>query len=204
EAGALERGLLPSAPARSPATPVGPAWATVHHALKRQGVPLFLVGQEEKAAPPEGGPSRGCCHTDRAGASTLPRVRRQTPRAGETRCGDDAGPGILVLNRPRGEVHEAVRLVAVLGASSATSAAAPWPQSLPDWLGSPVRTLAALGGVPASVVPAPRKAAVPRAHRSAPVLQRPATARPPHGGCGVPPARAAQAPAHAQGALGGQ
>ena len=46
DAGALERLLFPSAPARSPATHVGPDWAIVHHELKRKGVTLFLLWQE--------------------------------------------------------------------------------------------------------------------------------------------------------------
>jgi len=45
-AGARERLLLPSAPARSPATHVVPDWAIVHHELKRKGVTLFLLWQE--------------------------------------------------------------------------------------------------------------------------------------------------------------
>jgi len=43
---------------------------------------------------------------------------------------------------------------------------------LPDWIGSHVRTFAALGGVPAIVVPAHLKAAVTRAHRYEPELHR--------------------------------
>jgi transposase len=49
---------------------------------------------------------------------------------------------------------------------------ATWPQSLPAWLGSPVRTFTALGGVPERVVPDHLKAAVIRAHRSEPALHR--------------------------------
>jgi len=46
EAGALERLRFPSAPARSPATPVVPDGATGHHELKRKGGTLFLLWQE--------------------------------------------------------------------------------------------------------------------------------------------------------------
>jgi len=43
---------------------------------------------------------------------------RQTHRVGEKLCVDDAGQGIPVVNRHSGEGHEAVIVVAVLGASS--------------------------------------------------------------------------------------
>jgi transposase len=100
---------------------------------------------------------------------------RQTHRAGETLWVDDAGQRLPVVNRHRGEVHAAVMFVAVLGASSSPSAAATWTQKLPDGLGAHVRTLAARGGVPASVVPDHLHAAVPRAHRAAPASNRPDT-----------------------------
>jgi len=44
--GALERLLFPSGPARAPAPHLVPDWATVHHARKRKGVTLVLLGQE--------------------------------------------------------------------------------------------------------------------------------------------------------------
>lgn len=120
DAGALERLLLPSAPARFPATHVGPDWAIVHHELKRKGVPLFLLWQEEKAAAPDGLQSSWFCQTSRAWESKLDLGMRQTHRAGEKLFVDDAGPGITIINRHSGEVHEAVIVVAVLGASSYT------------------------------------------------------------------------------------
>jgi transposase len=100
---------------------------------------------------------------------------RQPHQAGEKLFVDYAGQGIPVVNRHRGEVHEAAILVAVLGASNYTYAEATWSQSLPDWIGSHVRTCAALGGVPAIVVPDNLKAAVTRAHRYEPVLNRTST-----------------------------
>jgi transposase len=90
---------------------------------------------------------------------------RQSHRAGATLCVDDAGPGIPVVNSPSGEVHEATLGVAVLGAANSPYAEATWTPSLPDWIGAHVRTFAALGGVPVSVVPDHRKTAVTRAHR---------------------------------------
>jgi transposase len=192
EEGALERLLLPSGPTRPPAPHLVPDWAVVHHELKRQGGTLFLLWQDYKAATPDGLQYSWFCQTDRAWASTLDLVRRQPHRAGAKLFVDYAGQGIALVNRHSGEVHEAALFVAVLGASSYPSAEAPWTQSLPDWIGSHVRTCAALGGVPEIVVPDNLKAAVTRAHRYDPELHRPSTDLAPHYGCAVIPARAAK------------
>lgn len=165
DGGTLERLLFPSGPARTPAPHLVPEWATVHQELKRKGGTVFLLWQEYKAATPDGLQYSWFCQTYRTWASTLELVMRQTHRAGETLFVDYAGQGIPVVNGHSGEGHEAAIFVAVLGASSYTYAEATWSRSLPDWIGSHVRTLAALGGVPEIVVPDNRKAAVTRAHR---------------------------------------
>jgi transposase len=188
--GTLERLLFPSGPARAPASHVVPDWATVHHELKRKGVTLFLLWQEYKAATPDGLQYSWFCHTYRAWASKLDLVMRQSHRAGEKLFVDYAGQGIPVVNRHSGEVHEAAIFVAVLGASNYTYAEATWSQSLPDWIGSHVRTFAALGGVPEVVVPDNLKAAVTQAHRYEPEINRTYTDLAHHYGFAVMPARA--------------
>jgi transposase len=170
---ALERLLLPAAPAPPPGARLVPDWSAVHRALQRKGVPWFLLWQEYKATTPEGVQYRWFWQAYRAWAGTRDLVMRQHPRAGEKLFGDSAGQSIPVGHSHRGEGPEAAICIAVLGASSSTCAAATWPQSLPDWLGSHVRALAAIGGVPASVGPANLKAAVTRAHRYEPELHRP-------------------------------
>jgi transposase len=192
DGGTLERLLFPSGPARTAAPHLVPDWATVHQELKRKGVPLFLLWQEYKAATPEGLQYSWFCHTCRAWTSKLDLVMRQTHHVGEKLFVDDAGQGIPVVNRHSGEVHEAVIFVAVLGASNYTYAEATWTQSLPDWIGSHVRTFAALGGVPEIVVPDNLKAAVTRAHRYEPELNRTYTDLAQHYGFAVLPARAAK------------
>jgi len=177
---ALERLLCPSVPLRAPAMHVVPDWATVHQELKRKGGTLCLLWQEYKAATPDGLPYSWFCQTDRAWASKLALVMRQTHRAGEQLFVDYAGQGIRVVNRHSGEVHEAAIFVAVLGASNYPYAEATWSQSLPDWIGSHGRAFAALGGVPESVGPENLKAAVTRAHREAPALNRTYTDLAPH------------------------
>jgi transposase len=117
-------------------------------------------------------PSSWFGHTYRAWAQTLDLIMRQPHRAGEKLFVDDAGQGIPVVNGHSGAVHDVAICVAVLGASNSPYAAAPWSQRLPDGIGSPVRTLTAFGGVPEIVVPDNLKAAVIRAHRYAPEINR--------------------------------
>jgi transposase len=190
--GTLERLLFPAVSARAPAPHRVPDWATVHHELKRKGVTLFLLWQEYKAATPDGMQYSWFCHTYRGWASKLDLVMRQTHRAGEKLFVDYAGQSISVVNRHSGEVHEAAIFVAVLGASNYTYAEATWTQSLPDWIGSHVRTFAALGGVPDIVVPDNLKAAVTHAHRYEPELNRTYADLARHYGFAVIPARAAK------------
>src|SRR2546430_12402752 len=172
EEATLERLLFPPPPTKGLFTPVAPDWATVHHELKRKGVTLFLLWQEYKTATPEGFQYSWFCQAYRAWASKLNLVMRQSHRAGEKLFVDYAGQGIPVVNSHTGEVHEAAIFIAVLGASNYTYAEATWTQSLPDWIGSHVRTFEALGGVPEVVVPDNLKAAVTRAHRYEPELNR--------------------------------
>ena len=97
---------------------------------------------------------------------------RQHHRAGEKLFVDYAGQGIPVVNGHSGAVHDVAIFVAVLGASNYTYAEATWSQSLPDWIGSHVRTFTAFGGVPEIIVPDHLKAAVSRAHRYEPEINR--------------------------------
>ena len=74
------------------------------------------------------------------------RSTRQSHRAGETLFVDYAGQTMPVVNALTGEVRDAAIFIAVLGASNYTFAEATWSQSLPDWIGSHVRTFTALAG----------------------------------------------------------
>src|SRR5262247_1642003 len=117
---------------------------------------------------------------------------RQSHRAGEKLFVDYAEQGIPVINSHSGEVHEVAIFIAVLGASNYTYAEATWSQSLPDWIGSHVRTFAALGGVPQVVVPDNLKAAVSWPHRYEPTLNRTYAELAQHDGVAIVPARAAR------------
>ena len=204
DAAPLAQRLFPPPPAQGPRTPPAPDWATVHRELKRKGVTLFLLWQEYKAATPEGFQYSWFCQAYRAWASKLNLVMRQSHRAGEKLFVDYAGQSIPVVNGHTGEVQEAALFIAVLGASNSTYVEATWTQSLPDWIGSHVRTLAALGGVPDIIVPDNLKAAVTRAHRYEPALNRTYADLAPHDGFAVIPARAAKPRDKAKVAVGVQ
>jgi len=189
---ALERLLFPARAVMATATPPVPDWAEVHRELTRKGVTLLLLWQEYKAAMPEGFQYSWFCQAYRAWATKLDLVMRQHHRAGEKLCVDYAGQGVPVVNPHSGEGHEAAVFIAVLGASNYPYAEATWTQSLPDWIGAHVRTLAAIGGVPEVVVPDNLKAAVHRAHRYEPERNRTYADLAYHYGFVVMPARAAR------------
>ena len=78
---------------------------------------------------------------------------RQVHRAGEKLFIDYAGHTVPLIAADTGEIHPAQIFVAVLGASNYTYAEATLTQSLPDWIGSHIRTFEYLGAVPALLVP---------------------------------------------------
>jgi transposase len=82
-------------------------------------------------------------------ARRLDVVLRHDHRAGEKMFVDYAGAKIPMYDRQTGEVvYQAAIFVAVLGASSYTFAEATQSQELSCWIGSQVRALEFLGGVP--------------------------------------------------------
>ena len=95
-------------------------------------------------------------------ARLLPTMREAHP-AGERLFVDYAGHTVEMVDGSTGELRAAQVFVAVLGASNYTYAEATWTQSLPDWTGSHVRTLAFLGGAPRQIVPDNLRAEVLRA-----------------------------------------
>ena len=189
---ALERRLFATAATTPVARRPTPDWATVHQELKRKGVTLVLLWQEYKAITPDGLQYSQFCEAYRHWAGKLDLVMRQSHRAGETLFVDYAGQTMPVINTLTGEVRDAAIFIAVLGASNYTFAEATWSQSLPDWIGSHVRAFAALGGVPQVLVPDNLKAAVSRAHRYEPTLNRTSLDLAQHYDVAVLPARAAR------------
>jgi transposase len=164
----------------------------VHQELKHKGVTLLLLWQEYKAVTPEGLQYSSFCEAYRKWADRLDVVMRQHHRAGEILFVDYAGQTMPVVNPNTGEVHDASIFIAVLGASNYTFVEATWSQHLKDWIASHVHTFEALGGVPQILVPDNLKAAVNRAHRYEPELNRTYADMAQHYGVAVIPARAAR------------
>ena len=94
------------------------------------------------------------CELYHGWARRLDVVMRHDHRAGEKLFVDYAGAKIPMHDRQTGEVvYQASIFVAVLGASSYTFAEATLSQELACWIGSHVRALEFLGGVPEAVIP---------------------------------------------------
>jgi transposase len=112
---------------------------------------------------------------------------RQSHPAGERMFVDYAGQTIELYDGRTGEIRTAQIFVAVMGASSYAEAS--WTQTLPDWIGSHVRALAFMGGVPAQLVPDNPKVGVTRANWYEPGLNRTYLDLATHYGTAILPAR---------------
>jgi transposase len=166
-----------------------PDFAKVQEELRRKGVTLFLLWQEYRERYPEGYSYSRFCERYADWKGHLDVVMRQSHRAGEKLFVDYAGQTASVVERTTGEIREAQIFVAVLGASNYTYAEATWTQGLADWIGSHVRALAFLGGVPGVIVPDNLKSAVTKAHRYEPDLNPTYQDFAAHYGVAVIPAR---------------
>jgi transposase len=185
----LERLLFPPPP-DLPAQERGiPDWVHIHGELKHKNVTLFLLWQEYRANHPDGYQYSWFCEHYRAWQGKLDMVMRQDHRAGEKLFVDYAGQTVPIIDRATGEIREAQIFVAVLGASNYTYAEATWSQSLPDWIGSHVRCLHFLGGVPELVVPDNLRSGVSKAHRYEPDVNPTYQDMASHYGVAVLPAR---------------
>ena len=167
-----------------------PDWTHVHRELRRPGVTLMLLWEEYR---------RG-----RTGRLRLQPLVRALPRLGGPAVADDApgAPGrrahVCRLCRPdrragrrpqRRDPRRRRSSSRCMGASSYTYAEASWTQTLPDWIGSHVRALAFMGGVPAQLVPDNPKVGVTRANWYEPGLNRTYLDLATHYGTAILPAR---------------
>lgn len=117
-------------------------------------------------------------------------VLRQEYRAGEKLFIDYAGDKIPIYDPKTGEVDfQAPLFVAVLGASSYTFAEATRSQDLSCWIGSHIRALEFLGGVPEIAVPDNTKTGVKHPCRYEPELNATYRELAEHYGFAVIPAR---------------
>lgn len=184
----IERRLFPPA-AIAVSGRIEPDWAVIHQELKKKGLTLQLLWEEYRESNPDGYRYSRFCQRYRDFAGTLKRSMRQVHRAGEKLFVDYCGPTVSVVDRHSGEIRTAQIFVAVLGASSYTYAEATWTQSLPDWIGSHVRTFEFLAGLPEILVPDNLKSGVSRACRYEPDLNPTYQEMAAHYGVTVIPAR---------------
>ena len=167
-----------------------PDWARVHRELSRhKGVTLQLLWLEYCEAHPDGYQYSRFCDRYREWRGRLDVVLRQVYRAGEKAFVDYAGSTVEVTDRRTGEIHEAKVFVGVLAASNYTFVDLTLSRSLPDWTASHVRIFECWGGVPELVVPDNEKAAVRRASRYEPDVNRTYHELAVHYGTAVLPAR---------------
>lgn len=140
-----------------------PDWNYVHQELKRKSVTLALLWHEYKEKNPDGYQYSWFCHEYAKWSGKIDLVMRQDHRAGEKLFVDYAGQTVEITDQVTGEIKQAQIFVAVLGASNYTYAEATWSQSLPDWIGSHVRALDYIGGVPEVLIPDNLKSGVNKA-----------------------------------------
>jgi transposase len=170
---ALERSLYPVVPHHSVRSLLQPDWPSLHDELvSRKNLTLMLLWQEYKEQEPSGYQYSYFCDLYRQWHKRLDLSMRQEHRAGEKLFVDYCGDTLPIVNQSTGEVRDAAVFVAVLGASNFTYAEATWSQSLPDWIGSHVRTFAFLGGVPKAVVPDNLKSGVTKPCRYEPEINQ--------------------------------
>ena len=148
-----------------------PDWLDARQELSRKGLTKLLLWEEYTQQYPNRSYSYPqYCHLYGEWLSKQRRSMRQVHIAGEKLFVDYAGQTMPIVQPDTGEVRYAQIFVAVLGASNYTFAEATWSQSLPDWLGSHVRALEFIGGVPEIIVPDNLKSGVTRACRYDPDL----------------------------------
>jgi transposase len=163
----------------------------LHTERKRPGVTLELLHQEYLERHPDGYRYTQFCEHYRRWLKARRISMRQVHYAGEKLFVDYAGKKPSVTDPATGEIREVELFVAVLGASNFTFAEATATQQIADWIGSHVRAVEFLGGVPQAIVPDQLKTGITRACRYEPELQRSYEELARHYGTVILPARPA-------------
>lgn len=186
----LERLLYPRSKAGPRRARVEPDWNYIRQELARRDhqITLALLWSEYKREHPEGYAYSQFTDLYRRHIGKLSVVMRQAHRAGE-KCFVDFCDGITLRDGDNGQPIATQLFVGTLGASSYTFAYATTSQSLPVWLDCHARMYAAFGGVPTITVPDNLGAAVSKADRYEPELNRSYQELAQHYGTCVIPAR---------------
>jgi transposase len=184
----LGKQARPSAPARRAALPNFPA---IRQQLQtHRNLTLQLMWEEYREGNPEAYSYSHFCELYHGWARTLDVVLRHEHRAGEKMFVDYAGDKVPIYDRRTGEVtYLASIFVAVLGASNYTFAEATASQDLACWIGSHVRALEFIGGIPEAVIPDNVKTGVRHPCRYEPDLNPTYREMAEHYGLAVLPAR---------------
>ena len=135
---ALERKLFTPPYTPEPGRPQ-PEWARIHAELRRPGVTLLLLREEDRAGQPDGYGYSRFCDLARGWRGRLSPTMRHSHPVGERLFVDYAGQTAEVIDGATGEIRRSQIFVAVLGASNLTYAEARWTQALPDWIGCCIR-----------------------------------------------------------------
>jgi transposase len=168
-----------------------PDWNAIHNELAtHKNLTLMLLWQEYKEVTPDGFQYSHFCDLYRDWHKRLDISMRQLHIAGEKLFVDYCGQTLPIVDASTGEIRDAQVFVAVLGASNYTYAEATWTQSLPDWIGSHVRTFSFINGVPKVVTPDNLLSGVTKACRYEPVINETYAAMAEHYGTAIIPARA--------------
>ena len=119
---------------------------------RKLNLTLTQLWLEYKEAHPDGYQYTQFCDLYRRWRSKLDYVMRQEHRAGE-KVFIDYSDGLSIVNHLTGELIPTQLFVAVWGASNYTYAEATLSQTLPNWIGSHVRTFEYFGCIPHILVP---------------------------------------------------
>jgi len=168
---ALENGLFPRQPAKT-SDKAQIDFAYVHGQLQRKNATKTVLWEEYAEMHPGnhyGYTSFSELYNKWAGH--LNYSMRQTYKAGE-KVFVDFGGGLEYINRETGEYVKTHMFVAVLGASKYTYTEAVLSQDLPTWISANRRMFEFFGGVPEIIVPDNLKAAVEKADRYEPLINR--------------------------------
>lgn len=146
-------------------------WSYINCEMKRKGVTLQLLWEEQKAQHLHDLSYSRYCARYRDWRSQLDTCMRQHYKVGEKMFVDYAGLKVpIVTDINSGEANLAEIFVAALGASNYTYTEATASQALPDWISSHVRAFEFFGGVAEILIPDNLKSGVNKADRYEPLV----------------------------------
>ncbi len=184
----LEAILFP-APTAKPDEWADLDWPSIHKELKRKGVTLRLLWEEQFPVETSGLSCSQFCRRYKLWLGERDLEMRQEHKGGEKLFVDFSGQTVPITDKETGEITQAEIFVATFGASNYMFFRAFESQQLSNWLAAHVQALRFFEGVPDLVVPDNLKSAVTEAGRFERVLNRSYQRLADHYGFGILPAR---------------